>query len=243
MKSDLRRWGAALGRPAFYGTMALGIWLMLSASASYVELGRSHPFFLEKLPMAQPDLWLGALYLHVPSALLSLPACLLLLSHRVRRRAPVFHRWLGRVTGVLVLLAVVPSGMYLALFAQGGWITTLGFWLTGAIAFVAMIKSIRSARARDMRSHRRFSTHVAAQLAVAVVSRFLLVAAESAGLYAEWVYVAALWLPVIGCAAVAELLTGPGLSLVRSAEERLTAPSKGARHESLVATSRLDAVR
>jgi hypothetical protein len=84
-----------------------------------------------------------------------------------------------------------------------------------------------------MRAHRRFSTHVVAQLAVAVVSRFLLVAAESAGVYADWVYVAALWIPVIGCALVAELATGP----------RLFSPSKGSRHEKLAPVSRLDVVR
>lgn len=236
-----RRRGAALGRLAFQVSMAAGVWLMLSASVSYLELGDAHPFYLEKLPLEHPTWWLAALYVHVPSALLALPACLLLLVRRVRVRFPRFHRWLGRVTGALVLLAVVPSGMYLALFAQGGWITTLGFWLTGSIAFVAMVKSIQAARARHMRAHRRFSAHVAGQLCVAVVSRFLLVFVEELGLYAEWAYVAALWLPVIGCAVVAELSTGPRSSLWPT--RRSLSPTKGSRHEEVVAVSRLHALR
>jgi uncharacterized membrane protein len=205
----LAKYSALLGRLGFYALMGVGVWLMWSASTSYLELGEAHPFFLEKLPLARPQLWLGALYAHVPGALLSLPACLVLLVGHVRRRWPRFHRWLGRVTGLLILCVVVPSGMYLALFAQGGLSSTLGFWLTGAITFVAMVRSIKSARARDMKAHRRFSTHVVAQLSVAVLSRFLLAGAELLGLYDEWVYVAALWLPVLGCALVAELLTGP----------------------------------
>jgi uncharacterized membrane protein len=228
----LKKWGARIGRLGFYALMSVGVGLMLAASTSYWEMGETHPFFLEKLPLAQPRLWLGALYVHVPSALLSLPACLVLLLGWVRVRWPRLHRWLGRLTGVLVLVAVVPSGMYLALFAQGGLITTLGFWLTGSITFVAMLKSVQSARARNMKAHRRFSTHVVAQLAVAVVSRFLLIGAESAGLYEPWVYVAALWVPVVGCAVVAELLTGP----------RLLPNSKGSRHETLAAAARLDAL-
>jgi uncharacterized membrane protein len=227
------RWGAPLGRLGFYALMGAGVWLMLSASTSYLELGEAHPFFLEKLPLAHPKLWLGALYVHVPSALLSLPACLVLLVPRVRSRWPRLHRWLGRATGLLVLGAVVPSGMYLALFAQGGLITTLGFWLTGTIAFVAMLKSIQSARATQMRAHRRFSTHVAAQLAVAVVSRFLLAGLETVGLYGEWVYIAALWVPVVGCALVAELLTRP---------HRPSSSLKGSRHEEFVAAPHLDAL-
>lgn len=231
--NKVNTWGASLRRMAFHALMGCGVWLMLSASTSYLDLGEAHPFFLEKLPLAQPKLWLSALYVHVPSALLALPACLLLLVQRVRSRWPRVHRWLGRATGLLILCAVVPSGMYLALFAQGGLISTLGFWLTGAITFVAMLQSIRSARARDMKAHRRFSTHVAAQLSVAVFSRFLLAGLESIGLYGEWVYIAALWAPVVGCAVVAELSTRP----------RTFSPSKGSRHEELVAAPQLDALR
>jgi uncharacterized membrane protein len=206
---------AVLGRIAFHAMMWSGLWLMLSASASYLELGDTHPFFLEKWPLAHPSWWLAALYIHVPSALFSLPACLVLLLGSVRRRFPRFHRWLGRVTGAVIVLAMVPSGMYLALFARGGWISTSGFWLTGAITFVAMVKSIQAARAGDMRRHRRFSAHVMAQLSVAVVSRALLVAADAAELDGTWVYVAALWVPVLGNALVAELWTRP-----RSARSR-----------------------
>jgi uncharacterized membrane protein len=233
----LRSWTAASLRVAFYCLMGAGLWLMYSASASYLELGEIHPFFLEKLPLAHPTLWLGALYVHVPTALLALPACMVLLIGRVRSHFPRFHRWLGRITAAVVVFAVVPSGMYLALFAQGGLMSTLGFWLTGLITFVAMVNSVRAARARDMKAHRRFSTHVVAQLAVAVVSRFLLVGAEELGLYSPWVYIAALWVPVLACAVIAEVLTGPRLL------PNVFPRSKGVRHEALVAVSHLDAVR
>ena len=231
--TTVTRWGSGLMRGAFWSAMGVGMWMMVSASTSYLELGDSHPFFLEKLPLAHPRWWLTALWVHVPSALFSLPACLLLLVRRVRTRFPRFHRWLGRVTGGLVMFAVVPSGMYLAFFAQGGSVTTLGFWLTGVIALLAMAKSIQSARRGEFRAHRRFSSHVVAQLSVAVFSRFLLAGAESLGLYREWVYVAALFIPVVACAVVAEVLTGP----------RPWSIAKGDRHEELVGVRPLGAVR
>jgi uncharacterized membrane protein len=233
MAAASKTWRGSLGSLAFVGLMAVGMWMMLEASASYLELGKAHPFFLEKLPLARPKLWRGALYMHVPSALFALPACVVLLSNRVRARMPRFHRWLGRITGVVILLAVVPSGLYLAFFATGGLITTLGFWLTGLITFVAMVNSIRSARAGNIKAHRRFSAHVAAQLSVAVFSRLMLVSAEQLELYDEWVYVTALWLPVIACAAIAELLTGP----------RVRQTPKGSRHEEVTHVPALDAVR
>ena len=224
-----------LGRGAFTATMLAGLALMVWSSLGYLELDQEHPFFLEKLPLERPQWWWTALYLHVPSSLFALPACLLLLSTRLRARWPRFHRWLGRVTGVLGLFAMVPSGAYLALFATGGWLSTLGFWLTGSIAFVCMLRSIQTARARRMKEHRRFSTHVAAQMSVAVVSRIMLMAAEEAGIYSEWVYVAALWIPVLGCALVAELLTAPRRAPLHN-------PLKGPNRESLAALPGLDSV-
>ncbi len=228
-----KRWATHLATLAFHGVMAVGVGLMISASTSYLELGDAHPFFLEKLPLAHPRLWLTALYVHVPSALLALPACLLLVVRSIRARFPALHRWLGRITGALVLFGVVPSGMYLACFAQGGAVSTVGFWLTGLITFGAMVMSIAAARARDLRAHRRASAHVLAQLSVAVSSRLILASAEALGAHDEWIYVAALWLPVLGGVLVAELMFRP----------RGSWTSKGSRHEELVAVPRLDVVR
>jgi uncharacterized membrane protein len=208
VNTKLKRRGWTLARLTFQALIAAGVWLMVSSSSSYLDLGTAHPFFLEKLPMTHPTLWWAALCVHVPCALLALPACLVLSLARVRKRWPSSHRWLGRATAAVVLLGVVPSGLYLAFFAQGGPPTVLGFWLTGAITFVAMVKGVQSARAGDVKAHRRWSSHVFAQLSVAVVSRLLLVGAELVDLYGAWVYVAALWIPVLGCALVAELLTG-----------------------------------
>jgi hypothetical protein len=109
----------------------------------------------------------------------------------------------------------------------------LGFWLTGAIAFVGMCKSIASARRRDFASHRRFSMHVFAQLAVAVTSRYLLLGAEELGVYGTWVYPAALWIPVLGSAGVVEIVC----------RRRVRSSSKGSRHEEIVGMSGLDLVR
>ncbi|MDH5672775.1 MAG: DUF2306 domain-containing protein [Myxococcales bacterium] len=227
------RWRRVLQFGVFYLLMAAGVSLMLAASLSYVELGDEHPFFLEKLPLANPQLWLTALYVHVPSSLFALPATLWLSSPRLGTRFPRLHRYLGRFTALLVLFASVPSGCYLALFAQGGAITTLGFWLTGAIAATAMVMAVRAARTGEFKAHRHYSRHVAAQLSVAVFSRFALVAAEYAEIYDSWVYVAALWVPVVACALFVELTTG-----------RISTPSpKGSRHEVLAAVSSLDAVR
>ena len=202
-----RRWlGASLGGLSWL-LMVCGAGLMILASTSYLQAGDAHPFILEKLPLQHESLFKLALYTHVATALIALPCCLLLVLKITRKRVPRLHRWLGRFTGGLIVLVVVPSGLSLAFTAKGGWLSTLGFILTGAITFYAMVQSIRTARRRRLRDHRRYSFHVLAQLGVAVGSRFLLVLAEGFALDEHVAYLAALWAPVVLAAAGVELFT------------------------------------
>jgi hypothetical protein len=176
--------------------------------ASVVYFGEDlAPFFLEKLPLPFEDVWMFALRLHVVAAAVCLPGCLLLSSAVVLRRAPRLHRWLGRVVGTLVLGALVPSGLYLSLFAKGGLPSTVGFALSGVIVAVAMVQGVRTARARRFAAHRRWTLHVLAQLSVAVTSRAMLFAFAGGAVDETVAYVISLWLPVVGSFVFVEILT------------------------------------
>jgi hypothetical protein len=178
------------------------------AAGSLVYFGDElAPFVMEKLPLPLEDVWMRALQVHVVAAAFCLPACLLLSLTVVIRRAPRFHRWLGRITGTIALFALVPSGLYLACFAKGGLLSTLGFMLSGVIVAVAMIQGVRLARARRFVEHRRCVLHVLAQLSVAVTSRAMLFAFDAAAVDAQLAYLVSLWLPVVGSFALVELLT------------------------------------
>lgn len=194
-------------RPLFFLVMTLGSAAITASSLVYFDTEELPPFMLEKLPLPNEALWTGALKVHVCAAAFAFPACLLLLSPTLLKRAPRLHQWLGRANGGVTLLALVPSGFYLSLFARGGVPSTVGFMLSGAIMFFAMTRAIAAARAHDLVSHQRFVLHVVAQMAVAVISRALLFAADFAGLDADRAYVASLWLPLLGCLAFVELIS------------------------------------
>jgi hypothetical protein len=186
--------------------LAAGSAAITSASLEYFgeELA---PFMLEKLPLPLEDVWLLALRVHVVAAAISLPGCLLLSLGVVIRRVPRFHRWLGRVVGAVVLLALVPAGLYLSWFAKGGVASTVGFMLSGAIVAAAMVQGVRTARARQFRAHRRWVLHVLAQLSVAVTSRAMLFAFDAAGVDEQLAYLVSLWVPVVASFGLVELLT------------------------------------
>jgi uncharacterized membrane protein len=122
----------------------------------------------------------------------------------LQRRA-FWHRWIGRVSGSLVLVALVPSGVVLAFDAKGGTVVTLGFLLSAAIVATGVVHGVRSARRRDLAAHRHAMTHVVAQMSVAVTSRAMLIGMDAVGYDPDVAYVVALWIPELGSALVAEL--------------------------------------
>jgi hypothetical protein len=176
--------------------LGLGALIIGWASRVYFDSDEVSPFMVEKLPLPHEDLWLAALKVHVVAAAFALPACLLL-SFKRMLRFPRAHRWLGRVTGVVVLAGLVPSGLYLSLFAKGGAPATVGFAFSGLIVALAMVQGVRRARAKDYVGHRRCALHVLAQLSVAVTSRALLILLDAVGLDPEPAYLFALWTPVL----------------------------------------------
>jgi len=190
-----RRLGKLLGSVWMLG-LGVGALLIGWASRVYFASDELPPFVIEKLPLPHEDLWLAALEAHVASAAFALPACLLL-SLTPMLRFPRAHRWLGRGTGAIVLAVLVPSGLYLSLFAKGGAPSTIGFALSGLIVAWAMVWGVRRARAKDYVGHRRGMLHVLGQLSVAVTSRALLFLLDAAGIDPEPAYLFALWAPVL----------------------------------------------
>lgn len=195
---------AALPRRFFLGVMLLGSAFITSESLAYFDFETLPPFVVEKLPVRFEALWMTSLRLHVAAALVSFPLCLVLMTRWLQRR-PLGHRIVGRIAGVLLLCALVPSGAVLAFDAKGGALVTAGFLVSGAIVAWATVSGVRAARRREFVAHRRAMHHVVAQMSVAVTSRAMMLGLDAWGMDPELAYVLALWVPVLASAAVAEL--------------------------------------
>jgi uncharacterized membrane protein YozB (DUF420 family) len=186
--------------------MLAGSALITWYSLPYFDFETLPPFVIEKFPVRFEKLWLFSLRVHVAAASLSFPLCLVLLTQWLKRR-PAWHRRLGRVAGVIVVLALIPSGTVLAFDAKGGTVVTVGFLLSAGIVMWGMVSGVIAARRRDLVAHRRAMLHVVAQMGVAVVSRALLVVFDAAGVDPDLAYVLALWVPVPGSALAVEIRT------------------------------------
>jgi hypothetical protein len=205
-RNGMSRHLAGLPRRFFLVVLLLGSALITAASLGYFDFDTLPPFVIEKLPLRFESLWLGSLRVHVASAALSFPLCIALMTRWLQRR-PRWHRLLGRIAGILVLLALVPSGVVLAFDAKGGKWVTAGFLLSAAIVAGCTVQGILTARRRDFVSHRRAMRHVVAQMSVAVTSRALILGLDALGIDPGFSYVVALWGPVVASAAIAELIS------------------------------------
>ena len=213
----------ALLRGGLFLAGFLGAGAMAWAGRAYFAEDDLPEFVLEHLPLASglsEDLWLGALRVHVVAGCLALPACLILLSRRVLGAWPLLHRWLGRLTGVVIMLALLPSGAVLSLDAKEGWPVSVGFWLSGSVVACGMVLGVRAARRRQSVAHRRWVSHVAGQLAVAVASRVLMAALDAAAVDPGVAYLAALWIPVVLSVVIIEFLNRPRALPVRRTRRR-----------------------
>ncbi|GLI04484.1 hypothetical protein YDYSG_05140 [Paenibacillus tyrfis] len=98
--------------------------------------------------------WLNVMYVHVAFACIAMAAGLLNFSNRVMEKSRKFHRINGYVYLVSVLIVVLTSG-YMAPYATGGKISSMGFnalnviWLFITITALVQIKMKRITRHRN----------------------------------------------------------------------------------------------
>jgi len=112
-----------------------------------------------------------AFYAHLVSGPLTLLAGTLLVSDRVRRRVPRFHRLLGRLQVACILLVLTPSGLWMAWYAVTGAVAGAGLAVLAVATAAGASFGWRSAVARRFDEHRRWMWRTYVLLCSAVVKR------------------------------------------------------------------------
>jgi hypothetical protein len=117
----------------------------------------------------------------------------LLLSDRFRRVALTWHRRLGRVQGICILLLLVPSGLWMAWYAATGTVAALGLGSLAVATAACVLLGWRAAVERRIADHRSWMWRTYMLLISAVVIRMIGGLATVTGLDALWLYPLATW--------------------------------------------------
>lgn len=147
-----------------------------------------------------------AFYPHIVSGPLSLVLGLLLSSEALRRRAPRWHRILGRVQVVCVVGFVVPSGFVMASRAEGGLVAAVGFAALALVTGATVVLGLRRALQRRYAAHQAWMQRCLCCLGSAVVIRISGGLTTLAELDAAWIYPTMAWASWLGPLAALELI-------------------------------------
>lgn len=136
----------------------------------------------------------AAFYVHILSAPLVLLNGLILLSEYVRRRHGAWHRRLGRVQVVVLLLFVLPSSVVMSPNSSGGWQAGLSFLLLSAVTAICAIVGVVHACRRRFDRHRRWMLRCYILICSAVALRLISGTAGLVGLPGpEQAYIFSAW--------------------------------------------------
>lgn len=153
-------------------------------------------FAAEFLRGRQSHFWSGyhwAFFAHLIAGPICLSLALLLITDRFRRRFPQWHRRLGRVVAIVVLVVLVPSGLWMSLDAISGWVAGTGFAALALATATSVGLGWRAAVTRRFAEHRLWMERTFILLSSAVVLRLIAALATLADFDTPWLYPASAW--------------------------------------------------
>ena len=147
-----------------------------------------------------------AFYSHIVAGPWTLIVGMILLSDRFRSRHRKWHRSLVRIQTVCVLLVIMPSGLWMAMYAATGAVAGAGFGLLAGATGWCVYRGWQSAIAKQFDSHRRWMLRCYVLLCSAVVLRLTAGFFIVAGIDSDWIYPMSAWTSWLVPLAVFELI-------------------------------------
>ncbi len=166
-----------------WAILTLGSVFLFLITASYFSFCSDCNFLLKKQDVVFNPYWRTAFYIHISGGMLAVMTGPLQFLKGFRKRFLKAHRALGKVYLASVLLLAGPSGQFMAFYAEGSWLASLGFLVMAFLWIYTTWRAYTSIRVRDIDAHRAWMTRSFALTLAAVTLR-------------TWVPVASYWLHI-----------------------------------------------
>jgi uncharacterized membrane protein len=100
--------------------------------------------------------WRIAFFIHVFSSILTLFAGFTQFNKRVLEKHKKWHRALGYIYVIDVLVITGPASLLMAFYANGGWLSRTGFIILAVLWLLFTSMALYKAIQKDFHAHRRF---------------------------------------------------------------------------------------
>ena len=148
--------------------------LLLSHNAMlYFTHGGEYGILPEKRVAQQDFFWNAAFYIHLPSGIICLLSPIILFTRRFIKRGLVLHQFVGKIYVWITLFVVCPTGMYLALYAKGGFVTQVGFMLQAILLAIFTYLGYTAVKRGDRSNHFHYMIRSYAVASVVLTFRIL----------------------------------------------------------------------
>ena len=134
-----------------------------------------------------------AFYLHIISGPIVLLVSAFLMFSGPQKRLHHWHRPLGKLLAVLVLLIMLPSGLVMATRALTGPIAGAAFASLSLATFISVLLSIQYARQGKLNIHQRWATRTFILLCSPLLLRLITGATIVLNVESDWTYRFAAW--------------------------------------------------
>lgn len=131
-------------------------WLMLRLTLEYIPVQPDVSFLMIKQTEVQerPE-YLYFFYTHVYTSIFVLLAGFLAILRR-SFGIPQLHKISGKIYVFLILFFAAPSGLYMAVFANGGWVSKISFVILGILWGYSTFKAYEYARKLKFKPHQQW---------------------------------------------------------------------------------------
>lgn len=131
-------------------------WLMLKITLEYIPLNTNVSFLMIKQTevVERPE-YLYFFYTHVYTSIFVLLTGFLAIL-RKGFRLKNFHRNAGKIYIFLILIFAAPSGIYMGIFANGGFLSKISFVILGSLWWFTTFKAYQLARQKKFKEHKQW---------------------------------------------------------------------------------------
>ena len=131
-------------------------WLMLKITLEYIPLNTNVSFLMIKqTEVEQRPEYLYFFYTHVYTSIFVLLTGFLAIL-RKDFLLKNFHKSAGKIYILLILLFAAPSGIYMGIFANGGFFSKISFVILGSLWWFSTFKAYQLARQKKFKEHKQW---------------------------------------------------------------------------------------